>query len=154
MIERQLDAAADMDSAAESSADADIHRRWRRRRGWRLKVFRQGRIVGRRWDIGVNRIGDVHAPTHGNAPTDACADVGVGHTGGLQDGIHLRNRGKSQRRYPRRSQDRTHTFIAISFPSPLNLYGWWGLRAEVYSSALAMRPESAQPIALGELFSF
>src|SRR3984885_6067350 len=72
-----LRATADVDSSAGANADVDRRRWWR---GW--KIPRQRRIVGRRWDIAVDRVGNVGAPAHGNTPADACAHVGVGHTSG------------------------------------------------------------------------
>src|SRR5215472_16878634 len=56
---------------------------------------------------------------------------------------------------PAAVQDRVQSFIAIPFPSPLSLIDGpvSELRAAVYSSAFAMRPQSAQPIAFGERLS-
>lgn len=79
-----------------AGSDANIHRG---RRRWGRKVLRQWCIRVRWRDIGVDSIGNVGAPAHGDTPADACADVGVGHTGRLYDGIHLRNRGKGQYSY-------------------------------------------------------
>jgi hypothetical protein len=55
-----LRAPAHMDSPAGSNADTYRRRWWR----WGRKVLRQRRIVGRRRDIGVDRIGNVGAPAN------------------------------------------------------------------------------------------
>jgi hypothetical protein len=52
---------------------------------------------------------------------------------------------------PAAIHDRTHRFIAISFPSPEGfLWPVHGLRLAVYSSAFTMGLEFVQQIALGE----
>jgi len=55
-----LEAPAYTDSPAGSNADICRRRWWR----WGRKVLRQRRIVGRRRDIGVDRIGNVGAPAN------------------------------------------------------------------------------------------
>lgn len=134
-----LGAPAHMDTLAGSNADTYRRRWWGRGR----KVLRQRRIVGRRRDIGVDRIGNVGAPADRNTSADAGADVGVGHTGGLHDGIYLRNRRKSQHRYPHgspRPQPQIHR----------DLLPVTAERVAVYSSAFTMRPQFVQQIALAK----
>jgi hypothetical protein len=85
-------------TAYSPASNADVYR-WR----WGRIVLRQRRIVGRRWDIGVDRIGNVGAAADRNTPADVRADVGVGHARGLNDVTHFRNRRDRQHRYPRGS---------------------------------------------------
>ena len=92
-----LRAPADVDPSAGTNTDADRRRRRRRRR----EIPRQRRVVGRRRDVAVDRVGHVGAPAHRNTPADACAHVGVGHTGGQHEAFDVIAASPLSRGYPR-----------------------------------------------------